>query len=151
MDRSLSMLSRIFGRGAQSVERGLRALYARMLCEACGFTTADAEQVVSQAISLCKEQGRAEGTADLPADYGDLLIHAALHGEPKSTRIIERARREGATDDDISEWWNLSDLCRPMVLGSEDVFRYATFLDAKKDKGLSSEAAAAWVRTMFPI
>jgi hypothetical protein len=78
------------------------------------------------------------------------LFEAARLGEPKSKRIIETARREGATDDDIREWWSLPDISRRMVLWSESVFRYSVFLHAKNDDGLLDKDAAAPVHMMFP-
>src|SRR5205807_3301252 len=93
----------------------------------------------------------AEGTADLPETFGDRLVEAAHIGEPKSQRIVQKARREGATDDDIREWWNLPDVSRRMVIWSENLFRYSVFLHATHEDGLSAEDAAARVHRMFPI
>ena len=71
-------------------------------------------------------------------------------GEPKIKRIVDKARHEGATDDDIKEYWNLPDLSRRMVVWSENNFRYLAFTQAKDD-GLSTDDAAAGVHKMFPI
>lgn len=147
----MSLFSRLF-RGRQSaIERELHEMYVQMLCMVAGYSPADAEQAVSEAIAMCKQQGAAEGTADLPEDFGDRMIDAARMGEPKSQRIVEKARREGATDDDIKEWWNLPDLSRRMVLWSENIFRYSVFLHAKNDDGLSADDAPARVHKTFPI
>ena len=107
--------------------------------------------MVSEAIAKCKQESEAEGSAHLSQDFGDHIIAAARMGEPLAERIVERARREGATDEDIKEWWNLPDLCRRMVIWSENTFRLSVFLHAKNDDGLSAEDAAARVRKMFPI
>ena len=149
----MSFLSRLFGGSQAAIEREVRNIYTQMLCNFCGYTSTQAEQAMSEAIATCKQQGKSEGTADLPKDYGNLLVVAARMGEPKSQRIVERARREGATDDDIKEWWNLPDLCRRMVLWSENTFRYAAFLHAVDEDGLglSDESAAARVHKMFPF
>lgn len=147
----MSFFSRLFRGGQSRLERQLHDLYVAMLCGLAGFTARKAEQAVSEALAMCKQQGKAEGTADLPNGFGDRLVEAARMGDPKSKRIVEKARREGATDDDIKEWWNLPDLCRRMVLWSEDLFRYTVFLHAKDDDGLSAEEAAARVHRMFPI
>jgi len=125
-------------------------MYAEMLSILMGVDPAEADRQVWDMIAACKEQGKREGTDRLPANFGDLMIRAATLGEPKSKRIVEKARREGATDPDIREWWNLSDLERRMVLWSEDLFRYATFLHAMETDGLSPEEAAHRVHMMFP-
>jgi hypothetical protein len=147
----MSLFSRLFGGRQSAIEREIYQIYVQMLCMVAGYSPADAEQAVSEAIAMCKQQGAAEGTADLPEDFGDRVIEAARMGEPKSQRIVAKARREGATDDDIKEWWNLPDLSRRMVLWSENIFRYSVFLHAKNDDGLSAEDAAARVHKMFPI
>jgi hypothetical protein len=147
----VAFFSRLFGDRRSAIERELRDIYVQMLCTLVGSSPTDAEQTVSDAIAMCKQQGIAEGTADLPDDFGDRMIEAARMGEPKSQRIVDKARREGATDDDIREWWNLPDLSRRMVLWSEDTFRYSVFLHAKNDDGLSAQDAAARVHKMFPI
>lgn len=146
----MSLFSRLFG-GQAAIERQLRDWYAQMLSAVPGYTARQAEQQASEMIALCKQQGKAEGTTDLPADFGDRILQAARFGEAKSRRIVERARREGATDDDIREWWNLGDLARRMVLLSEDTFRISVFMHASEDDGLSPEDAAARVHKMFPI
>jgi len=147
----MSVFSRLFGGRGGLLERELHRMYVEMLCGSLGLDRAEAEREVSNAIALCKEQGRAQGTSALPLDYGDRLLVAAMLGEPKSKRIVEKARNEGATDDDVREWWNLPDLSRRMVLWSENLFRYAVFCDAKHQNGLSDQDAAARVRAMFPM
>jgi hypothetical protein len=149
--RDMSLLSRLFGGGQSGIEHELQEMYAGMLCMLAGWTPKEAEQAVSEAIGMCKQQGKAGGTAHLPPDFGDRLIEAARTGEPKSKRIVEKAHGEGASEDDIREWWNLPDISRRMVLWSEDLFRYTVFLHARNDDGLSAEDAAARVHKMFPI
>lgn len=147
----MSLFSRIFGSREPVIERELHDMYAQMLCTVAGYTPTQANQVVSEAIAACKREGKSEGTADLPGDFGDRMIDAARMGEPKSKRIVEMARREGCTDDDIKEWWNLPNLSGRMVLWSENLFRNSVFLHAIHDDGLSAEDAVARVHKMFPI
>lgn len=147
----MSFFSRLFGGQQSAIERELHDTYVRMLCMVAGFSPSDAQQTVSEAIAMCKQQGVAEGTADLPEDFGDRIIQAARMGESKSKRIVDKARRDGATDNDIKEWWNLPDLSRRLVIWSEDTFRYSVFLHAQNDDALSAEDAAACVHKMFPI
>jgi len=82
---------------------------------------------VKKAIGLCKEQAAKEGTADLPDNYGDLLIQATESGDPKAKKYVDKACKEGSTDEDVREFWNLNDLLRRMVIWSENVFCYSTF------------------------
>ena len=127
----MSIFSRLFGGRGGLLEREMHRMYVEMLCGFLGFKPAEAERAVCDAIALCKEQGRAQGTSALPMDFGDRLLEAAMLGETKSKRIVERARKEGAADDDVREWWNLPDLSRRMVMWSENLFRYTVFCNAK--------------------
>lgn len=146
----MSIFSRFFGGRQSAIERELHDMYVQMLSTFMGFSPTEAEQMVSDIITMCKQQGIAEGTADLPKDFGDRMIEAARMGEPKSKQIVDKARHEGATEDDIKEYWNLPDLSRRMVVWSENNFRYSALKHAKSD-GLSAEDAAARVFKRFPI
>ena len=66
----MSLFSRLFGRRQSAIERELHDMYVQMLCMVAGYSPADAEQTVSEAIAMCKQQCAAEGTADLPEDLG---------------------------------------------------------------------------------
>ena len=133
------------------VEKELLESYTQVLMARLGVDQGNARAEVQAAIQACKARSRREGTDAYPPNLGDVLLIAATHGETKSLRIIEKARREGATDEDIREWWNLPDLARRMVQYSEDVWRYSSFLAYKEDEGTSNEAAARRVRRMFPM
>lgn len=133
------------------IEKELEELYSQMLSQVhTGMTLEQARNEVQKAIDLCKEQAAKEGTADLPDNYGDLLIQATESGDPKAKKIVDKARKEGSTDEDVREFWNLNDLQRRMVIWSENVFRYSTFKCVKKD-GLTADDAMVQVRKMFPM
>lgn len=114
------------------------------------MTLEEAHKAVKDAIKGCKEEAMREGTADWPENVGDLLLEVAKAEHVKYRKIVEKARKEGATDEDIREFWNLNDLQRRMVLWSENVFRYSSFLSFRDD-GLSADEAMSRVRKMFPM
>ncbi len=143
----MSLFSRL---KRSTIEDELETSYTAIYQERLGLSPDKARKQVRQVIAGCKLKGREEGTADLPEDFGDLLIVQARGGEPAAIRIIQKARNEGARDEDIVEWWNLHDLERRMVQGSEEVFRYASFLDFQ-DQGLGADEAMRRVRIMFPM
>jgi len=145
----MSLFAKFFG-FRSALERQLYEIYSHMLI-AVGYKPKQAQRLASKAIRTLRRQGKIEGTADLPEDYGDRLIETADLGEPLSNKIVERARQEGATDDDIREWWNLPDLCRRMVLWSENIFRYSVFSHAIHCDGRTTEEAALRVHKMYPI
>jgi hypothetical protein len=147
----MSLLSWIFGTRDVEIERQIKVGYVELLHGRGIMSRTDAEKAVQDAIVMCKQQGAMERTDKLPRDFGDRILVAANAGEPKSKRIVEKARKEGANDEDIAEWWNMPDLCRHMVIWSENCFRHMVFLHALDDDQLSAELAAARVHKMFPI
>ncbi len=136
---------------SDEVEKEVEELYSRiMFQEGTGMTQKQARVSVREAIALCKAQSIKEGTASLPNDYGDLLLKATESGDPDSKTIVDKARNEGATDDDIREYWNLPDLMRRMVHWSENVFR-VSFTMGQWDHDLSKNEAAIQIRKAFPM
>lgn len=149
----MSMFSKWFKHSQSNIEKNLEKIYSEMLSQLpTGMTFEQARKEVKKAIQLCKEQARKEGTADLPANYGDLLIQTADSGEQTAKTIVDKARVEGATDEDIREFWNLNDLQRRMVIWSENLHRTAMAMSLWKP-GLprnEEEKVAATIRKTFP-
>ena len=130
---------KMFGRS--QIEKTLEEDYTNMFSQQpTGMTVAQVRPMVKDAIEGCKRDAAREGTDKLPDNYGDLLLKAAESGDPDAKKIVERARNEGCTDEDIREYWNLHDLQRRMVRLSEDFFRGALSLalaDSKQKSGVS--------------
>ncbi len=135
------------------IEKALEEMYTQFLCQQpTGMTFDQALDSVKEAIKQCKEQAREEGSADLPANFGDLLIKAAESGEERSLRIVDKYYREGATTEDIRELWNLDDLQRRMVEWSENVFRVAYIMSRLKPDSSEDEKEkiGSDMRKIFP-
>ncbi|MFC2141903.1 hypothetical protein ACFLR7_03110 [Acidobacteriota bacterium] len=135
-----------------ALERGLIGLYSEMFSRLpIGLSANGSRRHLKSVIEQCKKQAQEQGTADLPDNYGDIILHLAKEGELKAKAIVEKAISEGATEYDIREYWNLSDLERRMANWSEHVFRYSTFISFHKDQGFSSNEAMGRIRKMFPM
>lgn len=140
-----------FKSSATNIESELEEIYSQMLAQLpTGITLKQAHKEVKEAIKACKEQALRERTANLKPDFGDFLIKAAASGEESAKRIVNKASKDGATEEDICELWNMNDLQRRMIDWAENTFRYATFLDLKEN-GLSSDEAMVQVRKIFPM
>lgn len=150
----MSFFSKWFKHSQSNIERELEEMYSQMLSQLpTGITLEHARKDVREAIELCKEQAIKEGTFDLPNNYGDFLIQSADSGDLNAKKIVDKARKEGAADEDIREYWNLNDLQRRMVIWSENVFRVATARSLWKP-GLSKDQenkAASELRKIFPM
>jgi hypothetical protein len=146
----LSIFSRFFKTSRKAIEKALEDIYTQQISTITGQSLADARVEIRNAINMCKQQAKMEGTDCLPANLGDAMLKAAVSSVAFTLEIVEKARKEGARDEDIREWWNLDDLQRRMVLWSETVFRNANFLSFK-EQGLSPDDAMLRVRTMLPM
>lgn len=82
--------------------------------------------------------------------HGTRILQAASAGVEPARSIVDAARREGATDEDIREWWDFSEKNRQRILVSENTFRYSVFL-SEMEEGKSSDEAALTVKRTFPI
>lgn len=81
---------------------------------------------------------------------GDYLLSVESQ-DPDIKRFLDSIREEGATDEDIREYRNLTPIERSMA-DQVDIFnRMATFLMAIEEKGLMPDEAATEVRKLHPI
>ena len=83
--------------------------------------------------------------------YGKQILEAARAGKEPARSIVNAARREGARDEDIEEWWDFSEQQRQRILFSENTFRYSMFLMLLEEEGKSDDEAALMVKKTFPI
>lgn len=133
----------------QDIEKTLAELYSQMFADYMGMPESEARTMAQQMLDVAKKKSEEQGSSRLRPDFGNLLLqHEAT--DPRIHRMLERARREGATNKDIEWWWNLQDLDRRMAIESDNAFRLALF-NAKLETGAAPEEAAAAVRRRFPM
>lgn len=148
--RGMGLFSRLFLNAEKQLEAELEGLYTKAYASNSGQSISKASRDVRKAIWACKEEARREGTDRLPDNFGMLLVTKTEELHPMGVTIVENARLNGASDEDIEEWWNLHDLQRRMVIWHENVIRYANFLSFRED-GLNADEAMARIRAMFPM
>ena len=146
----MALFSRFKRSTSTGIEKELEHLYTRAHQNLFGLAAAEARRTVRDAIKACRQKGRDEGTADLPENFGDFLLSQAREGASAALRIADKARKEGAGDEDIAESWNLNDLECRMAHWSELVIRYAKFLGFL-EQGFDPDEATRKVRQMFPM
>ena len=133
------------------LEKELTETYVQMLASLpTGFSVKKARKEIIKIIKALKKEAKTEGLNSFRDDYGDIMFELAKNGVAEMKSRIDEARNEGATDEDIREYWNLPDLQRRIVIWFENVFRFSQFL-ADKDDGLSADEAGIRMRKMFPI
>lgn len=73
---------------------------------------------------------------------GDALLAAADQGDPVAAAQVVAYRAEGATDDDIRSWWNLSGSERQAVLDNDETSRLALFIHLVEEQSLDPKMAS---------
>lgn len=102
-----------------------------------------ARQVVEEAAEAAREKIRAEGADRLPDRYGDVLLWSS---DPRVQAALDAKRAEGATDDDIREWWNMSPLERELEIVIDSNATRIAMLMSLMESGLSQEEAGKTMR-----
>jgi hypothetical protein len=139
-----------------SIEQQLKDVYVPTLMQT-GMSVSQANEVVSAWVSLAKEESREEDMDNLPQNFGDLLLQNEATG-PNIKAWLAKVRREGGTDQDIRNWWNLHDLERRIMLKNDENSRMAVVIDQLEKMGATKETmqesmdkAVAHTRKYFPF
>ena len=144
----MSLLDRLLGRrggGAADIER---AYIAR--CVTAGVPERDAQRLFLELSTLAR--ARIPGSSDptLPSDAGDRILRQEATNEAVR-RNLKTMRDDGASDDDIRGYWNLSEFERAFIQVDDECSRAGLYVAKREDEGLTDDQAAAAVRRAFPI
>ena len=82
--------------------------------------------------------------------YGRRILEAARAGSEPLRSIVDSARREGARDEDIEEWWDFPEKFRQEITVRENAFRLTMFRKLLEE-GKGEDEAALAVKKTFPI
>jgi len=114
-----------------------------------GMSRSDATPIVTDMLKLAKENSKKGKTNNFPQNFGNIIIENDKR-YPEVSALVKKARREGATDNDIKEWWNLHDLERYMIRVYDNHSQLVSFINGL-ESGKSEEEAAKGVKKFFPI
>jgi len=123
-----------------SAESELEESYVNMYVSVKGFSPSEARETIRNFIQQAKEEAQREGSANLPPNYGDVLLSRESTDE-KTRAMLSAKRKEGVTDEDIRWAWNMLDLERRLIHKEDENSRIAAFMH-HLDQGLSQEEAA---------
>ena len=143
----MGFLSRLFSSKSE-MDVALIDTYAAMF-SAMDMSSTEAHAEAEAMLTKAKENTQALGRDQWPPNVGDALL-AGQEVVPGLFASINKAREEGATDDDIRQWWNMHEIERQMVVISDDICRQGVFVQALQHD-MSPDAAAAEVRRVFPM
>lgn len=116
---------------------------------AMGMPLDEARKGCRKLLDTAMGAARAEGTLDLPVNYGDILLQQELTSVETRSRL-DKLRREGVTDTDIRVWWNMHDLQRRMMLALDDHSKFAAYLKWTKGEGCTHEQAVERLHNSGP-
>ena len=114
------------------------------MLEASGMSQEEAREAFGEMLQKAKNAARVEGTEDLPENFGDLLLQNEAQN-PKIRAMLGKARRDGATEDDIRQWWNFHDLERRLIQEVDSALQMGHFLHLRQI-GVPAEEAARRVK-----
>lgn len=144
---NMRILKNIFSRSS-SIEKQIEKQYVQMY-RMEGFSIGKARDTVQTMLEQAKQDSEKEGTANLPPNFGDILLEKESTDE-KIKSMLAKLRQEGVTDKDIKWWWNMQDLERRMMQQEDFMSRFSLFLKLKDD-GLDEKEATKDVAKRFPI
>ena len=134
-------------------EKRIEDEYVPILQLQMGATASEARKMVRGFIEMAKEKANKEGTSNLPANFGDILLEEETRND-KTRNYLAKVRKEGVRDEDIRWWWNMHYLDRGVAFELEEtmnVTKWQLFLEdiVKENPGLAwNEAAAAAARQL---
>jgi hypothetical protein len=99
------------------------------------------EAMLEEDVRELKEETIKDGSANLPRNYGDLLLERAATDEKIKTGL-EWKRREGMRDEDFRWWWNMQEYERRMLARIAERDRVATYLALRAQGKMADEAGA---------
>ena len=144
----MRLISRLF-RAKSDLEEELERIYVQMFQTAEGMSFSEARDTVRMMLKDAKQDSEKEGTAQLPQNFGDILLEKESTDKGVKS-MLTKLRRESVRDDDIKFWWNQHDLERRMMQQEDFMSRFSLFLKFR-DEGLSPKEASKRVAKRFPI
>lgn len=109
-----------------------------------------AKAMAREIIAKCKAEAKADGWDKVPDRFGDWLLEHAESGNNLLTKIIENARKDGARDEDIRNYWNMKEWERRLITFCDNYFRSAAYLKMK-DEGLPEELILKNINKAYPF
>lgn len=131
-----------------SLEKQCEELYSNFFVS-IGYTEKRARKEIRKVIAECKAEAKKDGWEKLPDKYGDWLLENAKLGNILAVKIVEKARLNGAKDEDIRNYWNMKEWERRLMIWYDNMFRLPAFYKLE-DEGLSEVLAVKKLNKSFP-
>lgn len=110
----------------------------------------EAQELVKESIGICEKQSIEDGTNNLPNNFGEIVVYQLSKNPGYFCEFVTSALNDGASTEDIIEYWNMPDLERRMAEWSDNIFNYATLKQIEELEKIDNKSAMEKVRKVFP-
>lgn len=115
---------------------------------AMGATKRNAITMAGELVEKAKQRCVADGSIRQAPKAGDRLL-SLTSSDDALRAMVEAARADGATDEDLRWWWNMPALMRAVLMEQDNLGRTATWLGFIEE-GASPEVAAVRTNKIHP-
>lgn len=129
------------------LERELEETYTRRLIGLYG-SEEEAKRMVRDAIITRRQESKRSGIDPSVSNRGNTVLTASAKGDEKARSVVAEALSNGATEQDIKDWWDLPHLSRKMIYWSEQQLRYSVLSTLRNERGTDDAMAA--LRMVLP-
>lgn len=143
------IFSKLFRRSLSPIEKSLEEHFVPMFEEMMGMPSVQAKQTFRDLFADAKQLSKAQGTLDLPTNFGDVLLEDET-SDDEVKAMLSKKREEGVTNEDIKWWWNRHDLERAMMVKVDEFNKLALYIELTEEDGQPSKRAAHWMRKQHP-
>lgn len=143
------IFSKLFRRSLSPIEKSLEEQFVPMFEKMMGMPSVQAKQTFRDLFADAKQLSKAQGTLDLPTNFGDVLLEDET-SDDEVKAMLSKKREEGVTNEDIKWWWNRHDLERAMMVKVDEFNKLALYIELTEEDGPPSKRAAHWMRKQHP-
>lgn len=133
---------------SDKIKKDLITLYTNLLTPIVGHY--DAQKLAVDSIENCLKQSIEQGTNNLPSNFGEIVVNQLCKEPGYFKDFVDSGIKDGATIQNIIDYWNMPDLERRMAEWSSNVFEYATFMHIMESEKIDDKAAMIKIRKLYP-
>lgn len=134
---------------ANKIEEGLRHYYIGILQDTMGLSQSEAAETINFILEELKKEAKVDRSDKLPDNFGDVMLEKEKE-DLRMKKILDKKRKEGATDNDIRWWWNMHYLERGAMMKIDEMHQLAMFIKCRED-GMNNDDINKKVRKTYPI
>lgn len=144
----MGIFSNLLG-SSSNIEKQLEAQYVPMFETMMNMSPSQAKNTFRGLFKQAKEAALAQGTLNLPQNFGDMLLERESYDEELKA-VLAKKRKEGVRDEDIRWWGNMHELERKMMIQVDTWTAFSKYL-FNIEQGMSVEDSLKEHRKIKPF